>query len=138
MAGWIATLHARRDIVVSSLRATPGLHCAEPEGAFYVFANVAGLLGSRTLAGKLIENDLDVATYLLNEAGVGVVHGAAFGMSPYVRIAYAVDTDVLRAACERVRAACSKLVGTRSAGGTTHAAASPPIENANLACKASM
>lgn len=107
---WISTLRSRRDIVISALNATPGFRCSEPEGAFYVFVNVAGLLGCRTPAGKLIENDLDVATYLLNEAGVGVVHGAAFGMSPYVRIAYAIDTDVLRAACDRIRKACETLV----------------------------
>jgi aspartate aminotransferase len=111
---WVKTLRVRRDIVVSSFNRTPGLRAAVPEGAFYVFANVAGLLGCKTPAGKLIESDLDVATYLLDEAGVGVVHGAAFGASPYIRVAYALDTDVLRAACVRIRKACEALVSSKA------------------------
>lgn len=109
MEDWIAILRTRRDIVLSILGAAPGLRCATPEGAFYAFVNVAGLLGCTTPAGTPIRNDLDVATYLLDEAGVGVVHGAAFGASPYIRIAYAVDTDTLRAACARIFSACVEL-----------------------------
>lgn len=117
MEDWIAILRARRDIVLSILGTTPGLRCATPEGAFYAFVNVVGLLGCTTRAGATIRNDLDVATYLLDEAGVGVVHGAAFGASPYVRIAYAVDTDTLRAACERIRSACMALTNAPQKAG---------------------
>ncbi len=113
MAGWIDTLRERRDIVVSTLDATPGLRCATPEGAFYAFVNCAGLLGRVTPEGRVIESDLDVATFLLDHAGVGVVHGAAFGASPYFRVAYALDTDVLRAACRRMSEACRMLEGAR-------------------------
>ena len=62
-----------------------------------------------TPGGRLIGNDADFAAYLLEEAGVAVVHGAAFGLSPYVRLAYALSDERLRVACERIVAACLAL-----------------------------
>ncbi|MGQ9365083.1 pyridoxal phosphate-dependent aminotransferase [Azospirillum sp. ST 5-10] len=105
----LAVLRQRRDLVLDAVAAAPGLSCAVPAGAFYVYANCAGLIGRRRPDGPAIASDLDVADYLLSQAGVGLVHGAAFGLSPYIRIAYAVDTGVLRDACERIRAACAAL-----------------------------
>lgn len=109
MVDWLAVLRERRDIVLTAVDAIEGLSCAVPEGAFYVFVNCSGMIGRRTPGGRRIEGDLDFATYLLEEAHVGVVHGAAFGASPYLRIAYAVETDLLREACRRIADACARL-----------------------------
>ena len=94
----------RRDMVVDALNAIPGISCHRPEGAFYVFPNIAGLLGRTTPKGKLISTDADFAEALLDEAHVALVHGAAFGMSPYLRISYATDDDSLERAMHRIAA----------------------------------
>lgn len=110
MADWLKLLAQRRDTVLETIARIPGLRCSAPQGAFYLFVNCEGMLGSTTSTGKPIRNDFDFANYLLEEAHVGVVHGAAFGASPYVRIAYAVDLTILREACTRIERACAKLV----------------------------
>jgi aspartate aminotransferase len=97
-----AIYKARRDRVVAALNAIPGISCHKPEGAFYVFPNIAGLIGRTTGAGKLIETDEDFAAALLDEAHVALVHGAAFGMSPYLRISYATDDASLDRAMIRI------------------------------------
>lgn len=102
-----AVFEARRDLVVSLLNATPGLECIRPSGAFYAFASCAGLLGRTTAAGTLLETDEDVAHALLDEASVAVVHGSAFGLAPYLRIAYALDDDSLRQACAAIHRFCA-------------------------------
>jgi aspartate aminotransferase len=94
--------HRRRDRVVDALNAMPGITCHRPEGAFYVFPNIAGTIGRITPAGRLIETDQDFAAALLDEAHVALVHGAAFGMSPYLRISYATDDDSLDRAMVRM------------------------------------
>jgi aspartate aminotransferase len=93
------SFQTRRDLVVKLLNQIPGLCCKAPSGAFYVFASCAGLIGKVSPAGTALLTDEDVATALLNEAGVAVVHGSAFGMDSYLRIAYALDEKSLRAAC---------------------------------------
>lgn len=102
-------LRDRRDRVIAAVAGIPGLRCAVPDGAFYAYVNCAGMIGRRTPDGRSIEDDLGFADYLLSEAGIGVVHGAAFGLSPYIRIAYAIDTARLTTACERLRDACARL-----------------------------
>lgn len=102
-----AVFERRRDLVVSFLNNTPGLECARPCGAFYAFASCAGLLGRTTPAGKRLQTDEDVAHALLDEANVAVVHGSAFGLAPYLRIAYALDDDALLQACEAIRRFCA-------------------------------
>lgn len=102
-----AVFETRRDLVVSLLNATPGLECIRPSGAFYAFASCAGLLGRTTAAGTLLETDEDVAHALLDEANVAVVHGSAFGLAPYLRIAYALDDDSLRQACAAIYRFCA-------------------------------
>ena len=100
---------ARRDMVVEMLNAAPGISCHKPEGAFYVFPNIAGCIGKTTKGGKLIESDSDFALALLEEKHVGTVMGAAYGMSPYIRISYATDTESLREACGRIQEFCREL-----------------------------
>ncbi|WP_025286223.1 pyridoxal phosphate-dependent aminotransferase [Granulibacter bethesdensis] len=100
---------ARRDFVVCALQSAPGLSCHKPEGAFYVFPGVAGLLGRRSAGGRLLQTDEDVALALLEESYLAVVHGAAFGMSPYLRLSYATDEISLARACERLVAFCETV-----------------------------
>jgi aspartate aminotransferase len=99
----------RRDMVVDMLNAAPGMSCHKPEGAFYVFPNIAGCIGKTTKAGTKIESDTDFAMALLEEKHVGTVMGAAYGMSPYIRVSYATDTDSLREACGRIQEFCREL-----------------------------
>ncbi|WBU65004.1 pyridoxal phosphate-dependent aminotransferase [Paracoccus aerodenitrificans] len=96
----------RRDLVVEGLNACPGLECATPQGAFYVYPSVAGLIGRRSAAGTLIANDEDFANALLDETGVAIVFGAAFGLSPHFRVSYAASDDTLREAIRRIRTFC--------------------------------
>lgn len=109
LRGWLAVLRNRRDIALDILSNAPGLRCSRPDGAFYLFVDCGGLIGRRTPGGGHIGSDLDVASYLLEATGVGVVHGEAFGTSPCLRIAYAVDTTVLTEACGRIVEACKQL-----------------------------
>ena len=97
-----AQYRRRRDIVVDALNAMPGISCHRPEGAFYVYPNIAGCLGRTTAKGVTINSDEDFALALLDEAHVALVQGAAFGMSPYLRISYATDEASLIEACRRM------------------------------------
>ncbi|WP_353231319.1 pyridoxal phosphate-dependent aminotransferase [Pseudomonas helleri] len=106
-----AAFQGRRDMLVEQLNATPGLECATPAGAFYVFANCAGLLGRTSAGGRVLHTDEDVAHALLDEANVAVVPGSAFGLAPYIRIAYALDEASLLAACKAIRKFCDTVSG---------------------------
>ncbi|MEL6234339.1 MAG: pyridoxal phosphate-dependent aminotransferase [Pseudomonadota bacterium] len=97
-----ARFRTRRDSVVAALNACPGIDCPEPEGAFYVYPSIAGLIGTRSPAGQLLESDGDFAAALLDETGVAIVPGSAFGMSPAFRVSYAAADDVLAEACARI------------------------------------
>lgn len=99
----------RRDLVVSMLNQAKGLSCPLPEGAFYVYPSCAGCIGKTSPGGALIETDGDFATALLEEEGVAVVHGEAFGGSPAFRISYATSTEALTEACERIQRFCAGL-----------------------------
>lgn len=99
----------RRDLVVARLNAIPGLTCHKPEGAFYVFPNVAGCIGKTTAGGRPIHTDADFVTGLLDEQHVASVPGGAYGMSPYFRISYATDTASLEEGCRRIAAYCAGL-----------------------------
>ena len=104
-----AAFRARRDLVVERLDAIDGLSCPTPEGAFYVYPDASGLIGQSTPEGVMLSNDADLAEYLLAEARVAVVPGAAFGLSPAFRVSYATSRDILEKACERIAKACAKL-----------------------------
>ena len=99
----------RRDLVVSMLNQANGIECPKPDGAFYVFPSCAALIGKKTQDGKVLETDEDFVTALLEQEGVAVVHGSAFGLGPNFRISYATDTDSLREACERIQRFCGSL-----------------------------
>ncbi|MDA8249714.1 MAG: pyridoxal phosphate-dependent aminotransferase [Rhodospirillales bacterium] len=99
-----AIYRRRRDMVVDMLNAVPGITCHKPEGTFYVFPDIAGCLGRVSAGGRRIETDEDFATALLEEQHVATVHGAAFGMSPYLRISYATDDAALEQGCRRIAA----------------------------------
>ncbi|WP_287980862.1 MULTISPECIES: pyridoxal phosphate-dependent aminotransferase [unclassified Sphingomonas] len=100
---------ARRDLVVGMLNAIDGMTCPTPEGAFYVYPSFAPLIGKTTPGGRLIASDEDFVGYLLDDAKVAAVQGAAFGLSPAMRISYATSDDLLREACTRIQAACAAL-----------------------------
>jgi len=99
----------RRDLVVSMLNQARGIRCPRPEGAFYVYPDVSGLIGLSTPAGKRIDNDAALIDYFLDEARVAAVHGAAFGVEPAFRVSYATSEKNLIEACERIQAACAAL-----------------------------
>lgn len=100
----------RRDLVVDMLNRIEGVSCPTPEGAFYVYPSIASLIGRSTKSGKIVKTDEDFATLLLEETGVAVVFGAAFGLSPNFRISYAASDAALREACARIQAFCAALV----------------------------
>ena len=99
----------RRNLVVGWLREAKGITCHKPEGAFYVFPNIAGCIGKTTPGGKKLETDTDFVTALLEERHVATVQGAAYGMSPYFRISYATDLESLREGCKRIQEFCADL-----------------------------
>ncbi|MBY8975636.1 pyridoxal phosphate-dependent aminotransferase [Rhodobacteraceae bacterium NNCM2] len=99
----------RRDLVVSMLNQAVGIQCPTPEGAFYVYPSIAGCIGKTAPSGKVIENDEDFVTELLEAEGVAVVHGAAFGTSPAFRASYATSTGALEEACKRIQRFCGSL-----------------------------
>ena len=99
----------RRDLVVAALNTCPGISCPVPEGAFYVYPSIAGLIGKTSAAGTVITDDEAFATALLEETGVAVVFGAAFGLSPAFRISYATSDAALVDACARIKSFCEAL-----------------------------
>jgi len=109
VAGRAAIYRRRRDVMVDALNACPGISCHRPEGAFYVFPNIAGCLDRTTEGGRLLRTDEDFAMALLEENHVALVPGAAFGMSPYVRLSYAAGDDVLAKGMRRIAAFTSGL-----------------------------
>jgi len=104
-----ASFQARRDLVVEALNGMEGIGCPVPEGAFYTFANCAGVLGKRTPEGRVLETDADFCAYLLDHHHVAVVPGRAFGISPYFRISYATSEAELRQALSRISQAVEAL-----------------------------
>ncbi|MCA0274244.1 MAG: pyridoxal phosphate-dependent aminotransferase [Proteobacteria bacterium] len=103
------TFQRRRDLVVSMLNQAKGIKCPRPEGAFYVYPDIAGCIGKTSEGGAKIGNDEDFATALLEETGVAVVFGAAFGLSPNFRVSYATSDAALEEACRRIQSFCAGL-----------------------------
>jgi aspartate aminotransferase len=103
------TFKRRRDLVVDMLNRADGITCPVPEGAFYVYPSIAGCMGKTTAAGTVIDSDETFAKALLEEKGVAVVFGGAFGLSPCFRVSYATSDANLTKACERIQAFCAEL-----------------------------
>ena len=99
----------RRNLVVSALNEIGGITCPVPEGAFYVYPSISGIIGKKTKTSRIIKNDEDFAMELLNQTGVAVVFGSAFGLSPNFRISYATSDDKLVQACSRIAKFCATL-----------------------------
>ena len=98
-----AIFQGRRDLVVSMLNQARGISCPSPEGAFYVYPSCAALIGKKTASGKVIDNDEGFVSALLEQEGVAVVHGSAFGLGPNFRISYATSEALLEEACSRIQ-----------------------------------
>ncbi|MEM7240955.1 MAG: pyridoxal phosphate-dependent aminotransferase [Pseudomonadota bacterium] len=99
----------RRDLVVGALNAIEGISCPVPEGAFYVYPSIDGLIGKKTNDGIEIKTDEDFCMELLKSHGVACVFGAAFGLSPAFRVSYAESEDNLSKACARIAEFCATL-----------------------------
>jgi aspartate aminotransferase len=104
-----AVFQRRRDLVLEGLSQAPGLELAPVRGAFYVFPGIAKLIGKKTPKGRVIDSDLTFCDFVLEDHGVAIVAGEAFGLSPYFRIAYAISDEVLVDACSRIVEACRSL-----------------------------
>jgi aspartate aminotransferase len=109
LKGWRDTFQTRRDLVVSGLNANTGLDCLTPEGAFYVFPSVRRLLGKTSGGGAKLETDEQFVMALLNETGVALVHGTAFGLPGHMRLSYAAATNQLEEAVGRIQDFCAKV-----------------------------
>jgi aspartate aminotransferase len=105
-----ASFSRRRDLVVKMLNETKGITCPTPEGAFYVYPSIDGLIGKQTPSGAVITDDEAFATGLLEQTGVAVVFGAAFGLSPNFRVSYATSDVELFEACTRIKEFCENLI----------------------------
>jgi aspartate aminotransferase len=106
-----AMYQARRDRMLEILSDTPDLELTSPSGAFYLYVGVSALLGRKTPTGKVIETDLDLSLYLLEQAKVAVLDGAAYGLSPYLRLSFAASMAAVEAGSEAIVEACRALVG---------------------------
>ena len=105
----VTLFSGRRDLVVRMLNAAEGVTCPNPEGAFYVYPSIAGLIGKTSAGGTVIADDEAFATALLEETGVAVVFGAAFGLSPNFRVSYATSEAQLEEACRRIQSFCAGM-----------------------------
>jgi aspartate aminotransferase len=108
VAVMVREFHKRRDLIVDKLNAIGGIACRKPEGAFYVFPNIGGLLG-KTGRGKKLSSPCDFADYLLEEAQVAGVPGEDFGSHEHIRFSYATSLADIERGCERIRQAALKL-----------------------------
>ncbi|UYV39580.1 pyridoxal phosphate-dependent aminotransferase [Rhodobacteraceae bacterium D3-12] len=106
---WCVVFQRRRDLVLSMLREIDGMTCPTPEGAFYVYPSITGLIGKTSPKGVKITDDESFSKALLEESGVAVVFGAAFGLSPNFRISYATSDEALTEACTRIQSFCASL-----------------------------
>ncbi|MBY4611658.1 pyridoxal phosphate-dependent aminotransferase [Rhizobium sp. 9T] len=104
-----AIYKTRRDFVLDKLSAVEGLRCHRPEGAFYIYPNISGLIGKTSKGGRRIETDVDFVMALVEEHHVATVQGAAYGMSPFFRISYATSMEKLGEGCARIAQFCKDM-----------------------------
>ncbi|MDB9915272.1 pyridoxal phosphate-dependent aminotransferase [Alphaproteobacteria bacterium] len=93
----------RRNFVVSKLNNIEGINCVMPMGAFYAYPNISGLIGKKTIEGKILTNDTEIVEWLLDTAEVAAVPGNAFGLEPYFRVSYATSMEILGEAMDRIK-----------------------------------
>ena len=105
----VAVYRQRRDRTLALINAIPGLGCATPPGAFYLYINCGGLIGKTTPEGKRLAEDGDVVMYLLESEGVALVAGTAYGLSPYFRLSIATSIETLEEGCKRIARAVAAL-----------------------------
>jgi len=105
-----ALFSSRRARIAALINAIPGLACLPPDGAFYVFVDVAGLLGKRTPQGATLANDVDVMMYFLEQAGVATIDGASYGQPSYLRMSFATSIEQIESGCQHLRDAVSQLI----------------------------
>ena len=99
----------RRDLIVNLLNAVSGVECLTPDGAFYVFPSIAGLLGKKAPDGTVLENDVDVMNYLLDAGGVATIDGTSYGASGHLRLSFATSLDLIENGCSRIKKAALLL-----------------------------
>jgi aspartate aminotransferase len=99
----------RRDLAVAAINQMPGLSCETPDGSFFLWIDCAGVIGRHTPGGKLIQNDTDFVMGAIEHAGVVMLPGAPFGMSPFFRMSYSIDAAILRKALDRLHTYCNSL-----------------------------
>ena len=99
----------RRDFVVKTLNKIEGIECLNPDGAFYVFPSCKGLIGKKDSKGKEIKKDIDFVQSLLENNGIAVVQGSAFGLEGFFRISYATSMENLKMALEKITSFCKSL-----------------------------
>jgi aspartate aminotransferase len=109
LKNWLESFEERRDKVFQMINSAKGLKCLKPKGAFYIYPSCEELIGKNTPEGKVINNDKDFAMNLLETKSISVVHGEAFGLSPYFRISYATSIEKLETACNRIIEFCDEL-----------------------------
>ncbi|VFR36225.1 Aspartate aminotransferase [plant metagenome] len=99
----------RRNVMYKAVSAIPGVDCRLPQGAFYLFPSVQALLGKRTPGGQVVADDRDLVMYLLDEAGVAVMDGSAYGMPGHLRLSFATSLQTIERGCARMAQACARL-----------------------------
>ena len=109
LKNWLKSFEERRNKVFQMINSAKGLKCLKPKGAFYIYPSCEELIGKKTPDGKVINNDKDFAMNLLETKSISVVHGEAFGLSPYFRISYATSIEKLETACNRIIEFCDEL-----------------------------
>jgi len=109
LKGMVVEFQKRRDVIVDRLNKMPGIRCASPEGAFYVFPNISGLFGKKTSKGLLITTSAQFANYLLEDFQVAVVSGEGFGAEGYMRLSYATSLEEIQKGLDRIEKAVSTL-----------------------------
>jgi len=104
-----AEFQARRDFIAPRVSAIPGLRCASPQGAFYLYVSCEGWLGKRTPEGRVLTSDAEVSDYLLSQ-GIAIANGQGYGLSPYFRISFASALGNLEEGCRRIEAAAQRIM----------------------------
>ena len=92
----------RREYAVKALNAIPGISCLAPDGSFCLYVNCSGLIGRTTPRGRVLNEDTEVVLYLLEDAGVAVVSGSAYGLSPYFRMSIAANIEIIAEGCRKI------------------------------------